>query len=396
MPDGREIVMNGRREILRRISIPVSLTPEQLAKRQQIDSFKADYAKTVIPQYTVAGSGPLSEREKLLQKVILARDFDTLFELIPLSEWKPRWQMGKYSFVQKNGQRFYVPWTEQDLADFIYSRHYTIQPGYTCPESQLDAGLRAHWSKQQAHKAIYPSTDWKHIWPMYPGGGYPGQGFGCEKYRPSTWVKIRKKVYIAVAVVAAVYLGPMVLEKVGSMLASGAGGGAGAGGAGAGAAGASAAGGVATAAETTTFLATVKSAVTVYNETNSVVHIVQGKSPPPPIGITGNTFKAAALNAVKEEVKKKAIDEAMKAGIKYVQKKMTAKEEAKIKAEISELQRRMAELVPPGTPMMPSPELPENDRKKIREIQLVQAKREQNNMALLALAAGAGLFLLAG
>ena len=44
---------------------------------------------------------------------------------------------------------------------------------------------------------------------------------------------MRKKVYIAVAIVAAVYLGPMVLEKVSSMLASGAGGGTGAAGTGA-------------------------------------------------------------------------------------------------------------------------------------------------------------------
>ena len=272
-------------------------------RRQRIDAFKSDYAKTVIPQYTVAGPGALTEREKLLQKVILARDYDTLFKLIPLKEWNPRWQMGKYSFVDKNGVRTYVPWTEQDLADFIYSIYFTVQQGYTCPESQLDQGLVVHWGKQQAHKLRYASTDWKHIWPMYPGGGYPGQRFGCEKYRPSTWVKIRKFVYIAVAIVVAVYLGPIVLEKIASMMAQGMSGLTG------GAVGGGTAGGATTAVEATGFIAKVNKAVAVYNRVNTVANIVQGKIPPPPNGITGSTFKAVAVIAVKQEIKKRSITE---------------------------------------------------------------------------------------
>jgi len=360
------IMTNGGRSFRPRIYVPLT------EKQKELVAWKNEYARTTVLGYTKIPDGPLSERGKVLQQIILARDYEILFSIIPQKEWGHSWQLGKYSFVDRNGRREYVPFTENDISRFVRSPFWTVETGYECPEPQYVDQIRRHWEKTQRTVAKFPKTDWRYIWPIFPGR------IGCQIYRPSGWVKIRSKVYVAVAVVAAVYLGPIVLEKVSGMLAQGA------------------SGAGATAAETSSFVAKINEAVTVYNKVNSVAHIVQGKIPPPPIGISGATFRTVVFNAVKEEIKKAAINEAMEQGIEYVQKKMTEKEEAKIRAEIALLQQEMEKLIPKDTPIMPSPELPESDREKIREIQLIQAKREQNQVAMLALAAGAGLFLLAG
>ena len=443
MPDGREYYMNGggeraelqiRNRILYQQSVKdaaakaeaaellrvANLSPEERAREiavaahkkavaqaeaERIRLYVAAYANGKLNRwgYIEANPGLLTPIEKTIQQVITADeiDYDMLFKLVPLKSWEPNWMLQKYRFKDEaDGKRRYFPWTEQNIADFVYSAYYTVQPGYTCPPDQLDGGFAHHWGKQQGTAAKYPDPYWfGHVWTILPGGGAAGtkQQYGCEKYRPSLWVKIRKFVYLAVAIVAAVYLGPIVLEKIAGMMAnamSSVTGGAIGGGTGA--AGGGVTSGVATATKTSAFISKVNSAVSVYNKINTVAHIVQGKIPPIPVGITGGTFKAVAMNAVKQEIKKAAIDAAMEAGIKYVQKKMTAKEEAKIKAEISALQRKMDALVPKGTPIMPSPLLPPEDRKAIAEIQVVQAEREKDNTALIALAAGASLFLVAG
>ena len=390
-------------ERAREIAVAAHKKAVAQAEAERIRLYVAEYADSTQNRWRIpeVNPGPLSEIEKVIQKVVTAVDvdYDVLFKLIPLKEWKPNWMMQKYRFIEEpDGRRRYIPWSEQNIADFVYSAYYTVEPGYTCPPDQIDKGFEHHWGKQQATMAKYPDPYWfGHVWTIFPGGGAAGtkQRYGCEKYRPSLWVKIRKFVYLAVAIVAAVYLGPIVLEKIASMMANSlstlTGGAVGGGGAGSGAAGT-----VATATKTSAFISKVNSAVSIYNKVNTVASIVQGKIPPIPIGITGGTFKAVAMNAVKQEIKKQAIDAAMEAGVKYIQKKMTAKEEAKIKAEISMLQRKMDALVPKGTPIMPSPLLPPEDRKAIVEIQKVQAEREQDNTALIALAAGTTLFLVAG
>lgn len=365
-------------------------------------------------KYKVARPG-LTALEVDLQAVTLRRRWDQLFDMTGGSAaWRTNIyppMLGKYSFIDrkttvypisqlyqpvKTGGRVttvrqYIPFSEADLRSFVFSKHYRVQEGWNCTDAQREGNLQNWIALSNRNKNTYSSGTWEHIFPIFPG-----QDICSKPPKKSLWVKVRSKVYIAVAIVAAVYLGPIVLEKVGAMLAQGAAGGSGAGGAGASAAGASSAGGIATATQTTTFIAKVNKAVTLYNKVNSVVHIVQGKIPPPPIGITGATFREVAFNAVKEELKEMAIEKAFEEGTKYIEKKLTEAEEGKIRAEIAELQKKMDALVSKDTPIIPSPELPEQDREKIREIQVIQAKREQDQVAILALAAGATVFLLAG
>ena len=374
-----------------------TLAPEQRASE---DTIAATYAKTVVPGYTVAGP-TLTPAEKQLQQIILARDYDALFRMVPLAKWKPTWQLGKYSFTG-NGARRYVPFTEADIKKFVFSPYYSKQPGHVCPEAQLKAGAAAHWKKSAAHKARYPASDWKHIWPMYPGGGYPGQTYGCERYRPSRWVRIRKKVYIAAAIIAAVYLGPIVLEKLGGLL--GAGGGEAAGGiVGAGTKAGAAAikigkGGqlVATTAKGAGWLGTVKSGVGYYNQANTVNAIIKGEMPPTPIGISGDTFAAAVGALAKDLAQKEIADELGERAGEYLTKKLTEAEERALQIEIANLQRQMAALVPRGTPTEISPELAPTVREKYREMQNIERDRGvAPGVALLALAVPA-VFLLAG
>ena len=398
----RRFALNGERIsprfALRQEKLRIAaMTPEQkllrdaeIAKaqifrtRQKENSFIYRAANT---GWSAVAPGPLSPIGKEFQKIILARDWNALFAFLPLKYWGRYDTLGKYSFKDINGVRTWIPFSKDDISRFVFSPYYSVQPGFTCTDAQRELGVNANIKGMVRHGQKFRKTDPRVIWPIFPGWGYGGeQRYGCEKPKKSLWVKIRKGVAIAVAIVAAVYLGPIVLDKVGGMLAGASGGsGAGAGGAGAAAT---------TGAKTTAFISKVKNAVTVYNRVNTVTHIVQGKIPPPPIGITGGTFKAVAFNLVKQKIKDEAMDAAMEAGVKYVEKKMTEKEERAIKAEIAELQRQMAALVPKDTPIMPSPELPEADRKAIAEIQVIQAKREQNT-TMAALAIGAGVILMA-
>ena len=333
-----------------------------------------------------AARPPLTKEEEFFRQASIAGDFSVMNLVAPFGKtaWSPKTPIGKYRFVIQNGKQIYIPFSDADLERFISGPWFVRDPTtglaplvHPRRTRAIDLGRRANVYKKYQAKVLrkYPNTDIRHALNIYPGQYQISHGIS------STWVKIREPVVIAVAIVAAVYLGPIIMEKVGGYLA-GAGGGTG--------------GATATATETATFVSKVKNAVTIYNKANTVAHIVQGKIPPPPIGITGGTFKEVAFNLVKQEIKSKAQDEAMNLGIKYVEKKMTEKEENKIKAEIAEMQKQMDALIPKGTPIMPALELPESERIKIAEIQVIQAKREQNNNAMLALAAGAGLFLLAG
>lgn len=386
------------------------------AERALRAAFAADYAKTVVPGYTVHGTAPLTDREKILQKIVLARDWDTLFAILPQPMWKPTWMLGKYSFVQ-NGARKYIPFDEAALSSFIFSKNYSVQPGYgtppgTCPQSQLEQGLAKHWEKTLGTKAKFPDPSlWYHVWPMFPGGGYPGQTYGCEKYRPSTWVKMRKKVYIAVAIVAAVYLGPIVLGKISGMLSGGAAGGSAGAAAGAtagagattaaGAATAGATAGVATtggtlaagAAKAAAYLSTVQKGVDYYNKAQTINSMIKGEAPPPPINVTGSSFTDWGMNVAKDLAAKEIKDQTGE----YFAKKLTEKEEAAMRAEIEALQREMAALIPSGTPMQPDPNLQPQVRDKITEMQNIERERgDTSGIGMLALLAVPAVFLLAG
>jgi len=366
---------------------------EQQAQLNEWAAWKAEIGKTSVPMYTVQGPEPLTDRGRVLQRLILANDLDALFALLPRSSWNKRWHLSKYQFKTVNGKRVYVPWTEADVKKWAFSPYLNIAPGWDCTDERRTAIVAAHWKKIVGTKAKFPDTsDWKHVWPIYPNGAYPGQHYGCQEYEGSSWVRMRGIVYIAVAIVAAVYLGPIVMDKIGGLLAN-MGGASGAG------AGSGAATTATTATKTSAFLSKVSKGVKVYNKLNTVNHIIQGKVPPPPIGIAGSTFAAVAMNAAKDYAIKEAKDYAIKTGTEYVAKKYSQKEEAQMAAEIAKIQAEIArlQLLAPDTPIEPSPELAEPIRQKIIEIQNVERERQADTsgVAVLALAVPAVL-LLAG
>lgn len=341
--------------------------------------------KSVTSPYTVAGK-TLTPIEKQFQKMTLARDWTALFTFLPPQLWGQYGMLGKYSFMEQNGKRIFIPFSLDELRQFTFSPYYTVQPGYTCTDEQREMGAQALWKAMQVHMGKFPPTDYRHIWPIYPGWGYPGQRYGCEKYQPSTWVKIRKPVAIAVGIVAAVYLGPIVYDKISGALATASEGGGivGAG---------SKAGTVATAgtaAEKATLFAKVQTGVQYYNQVNTVNAIVHGEMPPPPIGITGANFTEWAMDVAKKEMK----EELMKTVNEKIADEMVKKEEAKIRAEIEAMQRELAGILPAGIPIGPSPNLPQNMRERISQMQAIEKDRERNTLTLLALAVPAAYFLL--
>ena len=192
-------------------------------------------AKNEYSNLVVGAPGRLSPWAKYFQKIILARDYDTLFSVLPLEYWQPGWQLGKYSFrdverkVYQISQRFlpgggtptittvreYVPFSEASIKRFVYGPYYQVNQAHNegvCPTDQLDAGFAHYWGKTKAAAEGNRVTDRAHIFPIAPGN------YLCDLPEKSLWVKIRSKVYIAVAVVAAIYLGPIVLEKVGALI----------------------------------------------------------------------------------------------------------------------------------------------------------------------------------
>lgn len=368
---------------------------------------QAELQKTVSPPYTVAAPGPLSEIGKQFQKMVLARDWDALFNFLPPKKWGQHGMLGKYSFVEKGGKRIYIPFTEPEIRAFVFSPYYTVQPGYTCTDEQREMGVAALMKAGARHQQKFPNTDYRHIWPIYPGWGYPGQRYGCEKYVPSTWVKIRKPVAIAAGVVAAVYLGPMVVDKIGA-LTGGGGSAAATGEAATGIVGAGTkagavakagvgakavgAGAAATAAETATFFTKVKtganSVLGYVNKGRTIEAIAKGELPPPPIGITGSNFTEWAVDVAKKELK----DELMKTVSEKMADEMVKREEKKIRAEIEQLQRELNKVIPADLPMHPAAGVPV----PVQQV-MEQEKIKSEEMTTAALAIGlpvAAFFML--
>lgn len=432
----------GRRFAARRAA--ATLTTEQRIAQDNVARFKAELwrGKSGTRNFAVT---PLSTEGKQLQAAILARDWDALFGLTGgVNNWVPRAgqhapSLGKYSFVIENGRRRYIPFTEDEIRSFIFSRHYRVKPGHVCSDPQKESGVQAHWNKTQRHIAKYrDASNPLHIWPILPGWGYPGQTFMCQPVKKSLWVKIRKPLAIAVGVVAAVWLGPIVIGKIagagaaevaGGTAAAGAssGGAAAAGivgaGAKAGAAVAITTKGAVTAALTTkatitgaAALATVKtvSAATLIsgaaeagtlftkvqnvttwvNRARSVDAIIKGELPPPPIGISGSNFTEWAMALAKEEVKKEIGEQAGEYISKRAQEKYEKEQEAMMRAEIEKMQAELAALVSANTPIAPAPEIDAPVRDKIIEMQNIEKQRATNTMIMLAVGGGAAMLML--
>lgn len=417
---------------------PAELAAEDAARRKiqqkNIIAFAwgRKIAETTVPGYTIAGP-ELTAQEKEIQKLVLARDWDTLFDKVPPTRWGQNGMLGKYSFIDRpigtistasrvplktsgsflaqamskvfqpqqviTGKtvREYIPFSPDDIRRWVFSRHYRQQMTWPCPDSMREAGVN-HFIKANAkHKGRFQKTDWRHIYPIYPGRVY------CKKPKKSLWDKIKKPLAIAVGIVAAVYLGPIVYDKIGGALA-GAGGGAGGtttggvvgAGAKSGAIAIKAGTTAASAASKATLLSKVKAGISLYNKASMVNDMIKGRIPGPPIGIAGKTFTDLAFNLAKRKIIEEAKEKAAEIGIEYIQKKMTEKEERAIKREIEAMQRELDKLIPKGTPIQPAKELAPPIRNKIIEMQDIEKERSENLALGMMAAFAGGLLLVAG
>lgn len=369
---------------------------------------------------------PLTAYQEKMRRAIMAADFEAFNILMTISKfgWSADTPLGMYRFRVIDGRRIYKPFSDTDLARLFaymstaanrYGYNRFAEPGSTCDWNAL---LTMYVNKQIAAKKQYPPTDWRHVVEIYPGR------YICQVYRPSTWVKIRAPVIAAVAIVAAIYLGPIVLAKItGAGAAEGGAVAAGAGAAGtteavtAGIVGAgtkagvvtavttkvgataitvtqatTAAGAIAGAVEAGTLLSKAKTAVDLINKARTIDALISGEMPPPPIGISGDSFTEWALDIAKAELADEITEQYGEYITDKMRDKMIAAEESRLRAEIEAMQRELAGLVNEGD-VMPSLDLDPAVRAKILEMQAIERQRKQNQ-GLLALAAGAGLIMV--
>ena len=404
-------------EAARRATWQALSTEEQQAKLAADAIFKAtlqdkENARNKMNRDAPIAPIPLQPYQEKMRRAIYQADFEAFNLLVVISKfgWGSNTPLGMYRFRVIAGKRIYKPFSDVDLARLFqymstatntYGYNRFAEPGSSCDWNVL---LNQYVNMQIAARRNYPNTDWRHVVEIYPGR------YICQVYKPSLWVKIRKPVVAAVAIVAAIYLGPIVMAKLGEGAAAGAGGTAAAAGeatiavtgvtataatttATVAVTTAEVAGAVVTAAQTGGLLATTQQVVGYINQARSVAAIVQGELPPPPIGISGDSFTEWALDIAKDEL----IKEVQERTGEYLSDKakaaLIAEEEARLKAEIQAMQAELAKLVPPGTPIIPSDELDADVRARIIEMQEIERQRQGQNTMLLALAAGAGVLM---
>jgi len=393
------------RQITQRMQLQQTLrnmTPEQRAAYdkqkaraalldRQAKALENTFKSTKIETLTKAGTNANIEKLRLLTLDDANPDQWLLFnQAVPMRTNKGQ-VLGKFRFNWgANGKPVYVPWTKQSWENFFRhtQRYRWIRNqsfSHKCSPEWETNWINKYFSqseKQRVYPAFIAPGDKRKVWQYTIGGAI------CKKPKKSLWVKIRKGVVVAALVVAAVYLGPVVVAKIKSVAGGIAGGSAGG--------GTAAAGGTAASSITqvTTFQkiqAGTKSLLTYVNRARTIKAVVKGELPPPPIGIPGASFRDWAMIVAKQKIKEEAIDAAMQAGTKYIEKKISAKEEAKLKAEIAEMQRQLIVLTPPevlAMPPEPEPELAE----PLKKIQVIEEKRQadlQNFIVPGAIVAGA-------
>jgi hypothetical protein len=387
-------------------------------------------------------TGPLTAEEEKIRKFVINRDWDGLFNFMPPLWWGKQTGLthgspAKYSFWMKPGNiRHYKKFTSDDYLSWTMSKWYTIQPGHECSDEQRRQGVAYYMKGQGKWAAANSYLKPTHVFPFYPGGGARDQSYGCQRDKDSWWVKNRKVVVGAVAVVAAIYLGPAILAKVSGGAASGSGAatGAAATGTGAGSAattgivGAGAKAGAVSAvttkatavaittkattaaaiatkasgavaaisgvAESGTLFSKVQTATTWINRGRAVDAIIKGELPPPPIGISGNNFTEWAVDLAKKEIVSEVQERTGEYLTKKAREKIERENEARIRAEIQKMQAELAALTK-GIPIEPSEDLAQDVRERIIAMQDIEQKRADQNALFLAAGAGA-LFLMAG
>lgn len=375
-----------------------ALTPE--AQKAAIDATeKARQAATlknvnmlVLNNGTVAKL-PLSATEEKFRRAIVAGDWKAASAItwIDPFHFPADVSLGKYRFNIVNGQKVYKPWTRSDYENYIaefgrvsgtgYSP--LVEPGrdfYSCDWSHI---IDKNMEGQAAYAKMYPASDPRHVYPIFPAQ------YLCRVYRPSTWVKIRTPVTVAVGVALAIYFGPAVVDKMASMFAKETAA------AQVASAGTNAGTAAAEVAAKSSFLSKVQSGVEIYNKANTVIAIAKGELPPPPIGISGATFTEWALDIAKKEMKDAIMSKAGEAISEKIADEMIAKEEAKMRAEIEALQRELDKIIPPNTPTQINPALNPTIKKDLTAMQNIERK-DNADFSALALIAVPALFYLLG
>lgn len=342
---------------------------------------------------------PLTEAEERFRGFSVAGDFTGMNSMAPFgpNNWRRITPLGKYRFnINPDDSVNYIPWGEQDFINFLNGPWLIRNPETGLapllhPKRKIKVDkpgkLKKYLKKQQQAAQRHPPSSMRHITGITPGE------YVYKSGETSAWVEFRAPILIAIAIVAAVYLGPMVLNAVKGMMAgSGAGGGAAAGGAGAaGTGGAATAGGVtAKATFASKVFAGAKTMTSYVNNARTVHAIAQGEAPPPPINVTGNNFTEWALAEAKNQIKKEAIER----GAEYASDKMTASDEARLRREIQQMQGEIARLIPANVPLEPSPEL-SPAIKKIQAIEENKAAAQQKTLQM-GLLIGIPLLLMMG
>lgn len=376
------------------------MTPEkQAAYRAMIAQKKLDDAAYRVRLNVFKTFNPATLTKDKTTKAIeslrlasLADNWPAFFRMIPPREFShiktpqygPTYPVTKFRFRWgTDGKPRYVPMTLESWRQYFGhpQRGRWIQNSpflFVCPPEWAEYHAQDKFRVSQAATEQYPDTSPKHVWAFTPSQ------FVCVRHGGSIWVKIRKPLLIGAAIVTgAVFLGPALGGAATTATTGTAGAVAGSGAA------------ASTTSLFTTIKASTKTLLTYVNKARTINAIVHGELPPPPIGIPGSSFTDWAMIVAKEAVIREAKEYAMEKGIEYVQREMTKREEAKLRAEIEAIQRQLVALIPKDTPIESSPDLLPETRAKISQMQAIEKDRGQTTLITLGLL-GVGAFLLAG
>lgn len=317
-----------------------------------------------------AATLPLTEQEEIFRQASIAGDFSSMNQMAPFGKaaWLTNTSLGKYRFVvgdeSPNGQMIYVPWTDGEIDTFLAGPWLNRDPAtglapliHPRRTRQSDFVKKANDYKKSQAKAMqkFPANDSRHVYSIKPGEYIFKSGL------KSTWVKVRAPVVAAVAVVAAVYLGPAVLAKVKTL-------------------GATTSGGVSVEGVTSAKVFAGAQQLTGYvNNARTIEAIAKGEMPPPPVSISGNNFTEWAMIEAKEKF------------VEDMQRQMTLDEERQMRREIEAMQRELNAMIPRDTPIEPSPEL----NSTVKQMQITEENKAADVAKIMQFALPAAIAFLA-
>lgn len=360
---------------------------ERIARRAKKARKKLKSATGFIGDVNEPGAPglPLTQAEENYRAASVAGDFAAMNSMLPFgpNNYRKSTPLGKYRFVVQNGAQVWIPFSEQDVINFLNGPWLIRNPQtglapllHPRRKISFDKAAKIKKLTKRFQKAArkFRNTDMRHV-----------SGFNVGEYTyksglDSTWVKVRAPVMVAVAIVASVYLGPGILQAVQTGLAkAGAALGVG-GGTGAASGGAVATGTTATAKATfaSKVFAGAKTLSGYVNNARTIKAVVKGEEIPPPVGVSGENFTEWAFKVAKDEA------------IKEYGRQLTKKEEADIKKEIRQLQAQL-EPYTKNVPLESPPDLAE----PLKKIQVIEQEKQAQTEQILKIAVPVGIAFLA-